>query len=212
MLSCHAFSSHLVSCQPTESGWCHIDFVSCNFIILSSCMNNNRMWVTLQWTSTSTRRSHHISFHDQQDVSETAVVSCHSSSAHFIPWPTGSESYYCYFLPDSFITSHQPINQQIVSGTAAIFHHAVSSYLISCPIACESHCNYFCKIVSSHLIPCTTGCEWHYNNFLSQNLSTWETVCEWHCSDFDVRNLQYRILLLDKQMVGITAAIIYQVF
>ena len=74
------------------------------------CMNNNRMWVTLQWIST--RQSHHISFHDQQDVSDTTVISCHSNLAHLISWPIGSEFHCSYILLDSFVTSHQPTDSE----------------------------------------------------------------------------------------------------
>ena len=108
----------------------------------------------------------HVSFHDQQAVSNTALFVCQAvSSIMFHPMKTGSE-WHCFIsLPGSLISivSHPMTNRKWVT--------------LLYSFARQAH--------QSHFIPWPTGSEWHYfislpgsliNHVSSMTNSGWVTI------------------------------------
>ena len=190
---CHHISSYeqqLVSDTPSF-------FLQGNLITFHPMTNSK--WVTLPpffcetisshfipWPTASewhgllfpASQSHHISSHDQQQVSDTPscflqgnLTTFHpmtnskwvtlppfffqAISSHFIPWPTASEwhSILCSARQSHHISSH---DQQQVSDTPSFFlqgnlitfHPMTNSLWVTLP-------SFFCKAISSHFIPMT---------------------------------------------------------
>ena len=148
---CHAVSSHLI---PLPIG--------CEWL--------GHWHLFLPW-------SHHISFHDQQHVSDGVIYFCYAVLSYLIPWPTACEWHWQLFLAFSLTISHPMTNSvwvtltsisamhwshhisshdhQLVSETDMYFFHAVSSHLIPLwPKACEWNWHLFlpCSFITSHLM------------------------------------------------------------
>ena len=72
---CHAVSSHFI--PQTACGW----YCPC-FALYTHYISwpTNSMWVTLPFFCI---QSHNISSHDEQQVSDNALVFCHSFSSHY---------------------------------------------------------------------------------------------------------------------------------
>ena len=135
---------------PTVCEWhCFIAFSS---IMSHPMINSTQMWVTLLYCGSLIN---HASSHDQQYVSDTALLWSHQSC--LIPWPTECE-WHCFKLQ-----SHQ-------------------SCLILWPTVCEWHCFIAVSSIMSHPL---TNREWVTLTALLQShqscLIPWPTVCEWHC-------------------------------
>ena len=201
---CHAISSHLIP-WPTGCKWhcpfflpCHLStshtminsmwvtwmpfFLPCHFV--TSHPMTNRMWVTL--VLFSTMLSHLILSHDQQDVSDTALVFYHAISSHLTPWPTAGE--WPFFLLCHLITSHPGMTNRmwVPFFYAMPCHHKYA--LVPWPTASEWHSPF----LPCHLILAwSTGCEWNHLFSLPCHLITyalilWPTASEWHCPFFSV--------------------------
>ena len=130
----------------------------------------------------------HVSSHDEQYVSDTALFLCqeisaimahpmtnrkwvtllyffasHSYKSWLIPWPTGSKRQCFISLPDT------PIND------------------VSWPIGCEWHCFILCQVLSSVMPHPMTNRKWvtmiyFFARHSHQScLITWSTGSEWHC-------------------------------
>ena len=131
-----AVSSCLIQ-WPTECVW------HC-FIAVSSIMSHpmtNSLWVTLLYCSLI----NHVSSHDQQVVSDTALLQSHQSC--LIPWPTGSE-WHC-FIAVSSIMSHPMTNSMWVTLLYCSLINHVSSHdqqVVSDTALLQSH-------QSCHLVP-----------------------------------------------------------
>ena len=163
-MPCHAVSSHLIP-RPTGCEWHWHLFMPCSLI--TSHPLTNRVWVTL--TFICAMQSHHISPHDQQDVSDTDIYLWHAVSSHLTPWPTACEWHWhlCYAMQSHHISPH---DQQHVSDSDIYLCHPVSlshdqQYVSDSEI-------YLCHAVSSHLTPWPTGCEWHWHLFMPCSLIT----------------------------------------
>ena len=134
-LPCILITSHPL----TNRMW--VVFLPC--ILITSHPMTNRLWVALPFIClevsshpmTNSRwmilifilaiRSHHISSHDQQHVSDIDIY--FAMQPHYIP-------------------SH---DQQDVSDTVIYVYHAISSHVIQWPTVCEQHCDLFlpCSLI-----------------------------------------------------------------
>ena len=199
-----ALSLHrnLLTPRPTVCEW-HQHLFSL-FSLITSYPMINSMWVTL--TFISAIQSHHISSHDQQQVSDTDIYFCHSVSSHLIPWPTASEWHWHLFLSFSLITSHPMTNSLWVTLT---FISAIQSHHISSHDQQEVSDTdiYFCHSISSHLIPWPTVCEWHQHLFLPFSLIISHPMMNslWVTPTFISAMLSHHTSLHNQQHVSVTA-------
>ena len=132
----------------------------------------NREWVTLLYCGLI----NHVSSHDQQEVSNTALLQSHQS--FLIPWPTVCE-WHCFLI--NHVLSH---DQQPVSDAAckcSLITHAISSHdhslwvtLLDCSLITH---------VSYHDEQPVSDTAWFWCQAISSMLITWPTgSSEWQCS------------------------------
>ena len=178
-------------------------YLPCSLIAFHPMINS--LWVTLHLFNL-TMQSHFISSHDQQDVSNTALVFLdYAVSLHFIPWPTACEwHYFCFSWPSSHIVFDPMTNSMWVTCicfswpcSLIAFHPMtnrewVTLHLFSWPCAFHPMTNsqwvtlvFLDHAVSLHCIPWSTACEWYCSCVswpctVSLHFILWSTGCEWH--------------------------------
>ena len=78
-----------------------------------------------QWISLPGSLINHVSSHDQQQVSETALFFCQTLINHVpgIPWPTVCEWHWFISLPGCFINHVLSHGLQRVSDTGCLINH-----------------------------------------------------------------------------------------
>ena len=194
----------------------------------------NRMWVTLlyffarqshqscfipwptgcEWHCFISLPGNHVSSHDQQYVSNTALFLCQALTSIMFHWPTGSEWHCCSSLPGTLINHVSSHDQQLVSDTALYLCQALSSIMFH-PItnslwvtmllyffARQSHQSCFIPW------PTWTGCEWHCFISLSHSFITYlsshdqHTESKWHCFISMPGILTSNMLFHDQQYVS----------
>ena len=143
----------------------------------------NRMWVTLlyffarqshqscfipwptgcEWHCFISLPGNHVSSHDQQYVSNTALFLCQALTSIMFHWPTGSEWHCCSSLPGTLINHVSSHDQQIVSDIAVVlcqelssimFHPMTNSLWVTLLYIFARHFHQSC------FIPLPTVCEW----------------------------------------------------
>ena len=158
----------------------------------------NRMWVML--TALSCSLINHVSSHDQQGVSDTAllwsiishpmtnsmwVTPCALLQSHqscLIPWPTECEWHHVlYYSLINHVSSH---DQQNVSDAYYFKLHSHQSCLIPWPTECEWHHVLYYSLIN-HVSSCDQQNVSDAHCFKLQShqscLIPWPTECEW-CS------------------------------
>ena len=90
---------------PTGSQWQYM------FSIPGSLTRNYRMWVMMCVFNQVVS----YTFSHNQGVSDTGYFLCQEISSHLIPWPTGSEWHWIFYLPCSLITFLPMTNRQWVT-------------------------------------------------------------------------------------------------
>lgn len=130
--------SSLLMLQSTESEWCCLVFynnfhcISCHdhqrvsdFALFSAWQSHHTtfLWPTADCEWCFARQSHHISFHDQQEVSNTVPFFCLIVSSHLIPVCWVTLLFSCLGRLIIHITS---IDQQRVSATTPFLPYIAS--------------------------------------------------------------------------------------
>ena len=128
-----------VSHPMTKRQWVTHCFISLPVSSIMSHPMTNREWVTLLYVFASL--INHVSFHDQQGVSGSALLPCQQShQSCLIPWPTESE-WNCFIsLPGSLINcvSLPMTNREWVTLLYVFARQSHQSCLIPWPtVGCE---------------------------------------------------------------------------
>ena len=208
-------------------------WVTQHFSVPGSPLSHDQQWVSDNSTILS-QKFHHISFNDQQTVSDKASFMCLEVSSIMSHWLTESEWQSFSSLPGSFINCVSSpwqevsdrawflwdgsfINSSSGSVTAQFLHMNFIMSCISWPTESEWHSFklFLCLAVLSQ--PCdqqevSAGALFLWQVVSSIILITWPTVCEWHLFDSLSGSLiNLNVSSHDQQRVSDTALFLYQV-